>query len=549
MFNWLKRLFAKTKPIAQPEPNGKSILSLFSTNIVYNRDRRDRLTQELFSFKPPTADWTDTETGQDSFLTGVKPQLTFSTFEAGLPTAALMWFATQAFVGYQVCAVLAQHWLVDKACKMPGADAVRKGYELDIDIGADQDKPDTKMIKIIKKRDKHFQIKKQLEEYVHFGRMFGIRIAMFCVDSANPEEYYKNPFNPDAIKPGTYKGISQIDPYWIVPELNNAAVVDPSSQSFYEPTYWRVNGLSIHKSHLCIYRTGKVADILKPAYYYGGVSVPQRIAERIYAAERTANEAPLLALSKRSTVLNVELEAAITNPNKFAEKMDTWSQFRDNYGIKVVGTDEKISQFDTTLSDMDSLIMTQYQLVAAIAEVPGTKLLGTQPKGFNSTGEYEESSYHEFLETIQENDLSPVVDKHHVCLIASELQYQFPNIKGIDHMWNKLDAMTEEELAALNLLKSQTDEVLTAVGAIDGVDVRNRVRNDDQSGYNDLTPNAPIVPGASLTPEHGGSLPAPAGQPGQPTPQGGGDPGVASAAQKLTPGRPKTPSVPQMPGA
>ncbi len=34
-------------------------------------------------------------------------------------------------------------------------------------------------------------------------------------------------------------------------------------------------------------------------YNYFGVSVPERIYERVYASERTANEAPQLAMTKR----------------------------------------------------------------------------------------------------------------------------------------------------------------------------------------------------------------------------------------------------------
>jgi len=37
-------------------------------------------------------------------------------------------------------------------------------------------------------------------------------------------------------------------------------------------------------------------------YMYGGIPVSQRIMERVYAAERTANEGPLLAMSKRTNV-------------------------------------------------------------------------------------------------------------------------------------------------------------------------------------------------------------------------------------------------------
>ena len=60
--------------------------------------------------------------------------------------------------------------------------------------------------------------------------------------------------------------------------------------------------------------------------------------------------------------------------------------------------------------------MSQYQLVAAAANVPATKLLGTTPKGFNATGEYEEASYHEELESIQANDLSRLLARHHLCV-------------------------------------------------------------------------------------------------------------------------------------
>ena len=60
-----------------------------------------------------------------------------------------------------------------------------------------------------------------------------------------------------------------------------------------------------------------------------------------------------------------------------------WAGLRDNYGVKVIDKDaEDLTQFDTGLADLDVTIMTQYQLVAAIAGVPATKLLGTTPKGF-----------------------------------------------------------------------------------------------------------------------------------------------------------------------
>ena len=52
---------------------------------------------------------------------------------------------------------------------------------------------------------------------------------------------------------------------------------------------------------------------MKPAYLYGGLPVPQLISERVYAAERTANEAPMLAMTKRLTVLKCDITQAVAN--------------------------------------------------------------------------------------------------------------------------------------------------------------------------------------------------------------------------------------------
>ena len=113
---------------------------------------------------------------------------------------------------------------------------------------------------------------------------------------------------------------------------------------------------------------------------------------------------------------------------------------------------------------MDAAIMTQYQLVAAASGVPATKLLGTSPKGFNATGEFEESSYHEELESIQQHDLSPLVNRHHLLLIRSHVAKEF-KIKpfNTEVAWKPVDSPTAAEQADINLKKAQTDETLAKV--------------------------------------------------------------------------------------
>lgn len=404
--------------------------------------------------------------------------------QVGIPEVQAMWYGSQSFIGYQMCALMAQHWLINKACLIPARDAIRKGYEFTINDGA-KVAPD--VLAAINKANKKYRLNRSLVEYVKMARVFGIRVALFKVESDDPD-YYVKPFNPDSVTPGSYRGISQVDPYWCVPELTNSSAMDPSSLDFYEPTYWIINSQRYHKSHLVIAHGPDVADILKPAYLYGGLSVPQMIYERVYAAERTANEAPQLALTKRAMVFYTDAAKALANQAKFEERLAVWAQLRDNYGIKVADKEaDQVEQHDTSLADLDAVIMTQYQIVAAAANIPVTKLMGTQLKGF-STGDGEAENYHEELESIQVNDMEPLIDRHMVCLIRSEIVPRFGGEPfAVDCTWEPVKSVSPMDAATVRKIDAETAKIYAVdIGAIDGEEVRARISADEESGYNGL---------------------------------------------------------------
>jgi phage-related protein (TIGR01555 family) len=416
---------------------------------------------------------------QDSDLSSFETRAKniFSLNDSYVPIPVLRWYIAQGFLSYQTCSVIAQQWLVSKACAAKGKDAVRNGWDINVtgDTGGDDS-----IIERVKRLDKKFKVRKNLVEAHKFNNVFGIRHVLIKVDSSD-KQYYEKPFSVEAIKPGTYKGLSQIDPYWLAPELSQSAISDPSSLDFYEPTYWTVNGVKIHKSHFIILRGEEVSDVLKPSYRYGGVSMVQQIYERVYAAERTANEAPELALTKRLYTRTMDMDAAIKNQDAFEEALQYQTEMKNNHGFLAVGKGEDVTQLETTLSDFDTTVMTQYQLVASIAKVPATRLLGTSPKGFNATGEHEIKTYHEELESVQVNDFDDILERHYECLSASAL-----NGVRVTHAWRPVAMPSETEQATLNATKAQTDKLYFDMGAVTPYEVRDRVRLDDKSGYNEL---------------------------------------------------------------
>lgn len=406
--------------------------------------------------------------------------------------AVLSWFASQSFIGWQSCAIIAQHWLVDKACTMSGEDACRNGWVLKTKTGDDLTAEQNGLLKAL---DVEYHIMENLSEFNRFKNIFGIRVAIFEVDSDDPK-YYEKPFNIDGVTEGSYKGISQVDPYWMMPMLTTESTADPSSRFFYDPEYWIISGKKYHRSHLIIARGPQPADILKPTYVFGGIPLTQRIYERVYAAERTANEAPLLSLSKRTTAIHVDLESLAMNQQAFEERLAKWISYRDNYAVKVLGTQETMEQFDTSMSDFDAIIMNQFQLVAAIAETPATELLGTSPKGFNATGEFEMKSYSKKQVSIQKHTFTPLLDRHYLLLSRS---------RGINVeltiIWNSTDTPTEKELAALNDLKAQTAERYINMGSVAPDEVRDNLKEDDHSGFNHLTDD-PAHTDPGMSPEN-----------------------------------------------
>jgi len=476
------------EPVTEKPKKKKGILSLLPDSIPSRSEFEPSATEEMFNKMTPRAlvPTSSKESGavvssMDSAAKEMHDKV--FTFDASgeLQVGRMVtdWYGSQGFIGYQGCALLAQNWLISKACAMPAEDAVRKGWELTTNGGAELSAEKRDKIRAL---DKEYEIKKNLIEFINYGRVFGIRCAVFLIDGID----YEKPFNIKGVKPGSFKGISQIDPYWITPELSMEASSSTLNKDFYVPTWWRVDGLRIHKSHVVTFIPNPVADVLKPTYFYGGMSTTQQIYERVYSAERCADEVPQLIFTKRTNVMFADMEEAMANCQKLEDKLRAWAYYKDNYGIKLLGEEERYEQHDTGLSDLSANVTDQYKLVASAAGVPASKLLesSVDTSALSSDGSYMSENYREDLESIQSDHLEPFLDRYYRILQKSEMLEE--DDLNITIKWNELDALTEEQRANVNLINSQTDLNLKNAGGIDGAMIYSRVTEDPNSGHDSI---------------------------------------------------------------
>ena len=408
--------------------------------------------------------------GQNGFGAGLN-------FSQSIPDSLMSWYGNQSFIGFQACMLMSQHWLINAACEIPVIDALRKGHEV---VRNDGEKIDVKILSQLNKANKDIKLIEKLSNFGKFARVFGYRIAIFKVESNDPL-YYENPFNPDGVTKNSYKGIALPDPYYVSPQLSTGGF-DPADPDFYEPEYWLVQGKKYHKSHLIIFRHCTVPMLMRPTYFYGGISLIQQIYEKVYSAEQAANEANRLLMTKRLMVRKGDVSEAILDQIDFEEKMLFFQQVRDNFGEQLIDSTEDLQQLETALSEVTNVIAQKYEHVAAVARMPANKLMQSQLQGFGSIGEAEEAIYNGMLETLQAQCFTEFLERHYLIAIRSLGIAPFE----FEIKWPEIDTLTELEQAQINQIKAATDQVNLQSGAITGEDINSRLATDPDSGYDGI---------------------------------------------------------------
>ena len=383
-------------------------------------------------------------------------------------------FAKYGFIGYQACALLSQHWLIDNACTIPNEDALRPGWKTEL-LSKEKQSENAELLKELGNIEtKKYDIFAKALKWGRNRKIFGIALAYPIIDGIDTEK----PFNIDGVKPGSFKGIAIIDPYWCRPEFSAEGIMNPLSAGYFTPAYYVFNGRRIHRSHLLIWLNDEPADILKPTYQYGGIPLTQMIYERVYAAEKCANEAPEILLTKRSTIAKSDdIANALLNEAETAKKLTWMRKLLNNFGIWL--TEYDVHQLDTTLTGLTEIIDNQYKLVASVAKVPEHKLMKTNPSGgIGNTGEFSTKDYRLEVKSLQENGYKPFIERVEDIILRSDLDSKAQT----NVIFSEIDLSDESEKADLQEKKTRNLATLIDKGIISPDEGRQSVIRDENSG-------------------------------------------------------------------
>lgn len=312
------------------------------------------------------------------------------------------------------------------------------------------------------------------------------------------------------IKKGTLKGFQVVEPIWTSPYNYNST--DPTKPSFYKPNAWFVMGRRVHASRLLTFISREVPDMLKPAYNFGGLSLSQLMEPYVFQWLRTRNSVSDLIYNFSIIVLKTDMAAVLADKGGsagakagmgFFDRLKLFTQTRSNQGLMTIDkTREELEQIAVPLASLDKLQAQAQEHMAAPSHIPLVKLTGITPAGLNADSEGEIQVWYDWIRSYQIAFYAKHL-KHVIDVIQLHL---FGSIdESIGFEFKPLSSPTVKELSEIRKANAETDATYIDKGVIAPEEVRERVSSDPQSGYDNLTGEAPQPP-AQVDAEHGAGL-------------------------------------------
>lgn len=400
-------------------------------------------------------------------------------------------------------------------------DALPPPDEEDDDTGTDAEgnegnEADERITDIINAFEE-FEIRDSFKRMAELGELFGRSQLYFEIDHGGRDrlENDKLPLliTPETIPKGSLRGVRVIEPMWTTPYYFNAN--DPTAEDFYKPKAWFIMGRMVHATRLHTYVPHELPDMLKPAYNFGGVSLTQLMEPYVFQWLRTRNSVSDLVHNFSVMVLKTNMQALLqgtATPQgqiSFAEQLLTraklFTQTRDNQGLTLLdkGTEE-LMQVAVPLSGLDALQAQAQEHMAAPTHIPLVKLLGITPTGLNASSEGEIKVFYDFIRAMQQGHFAKPL-KMVLQIVQLHLFGEIDD--AITAEFVPLTSPSVKELSDIRKADADSGRAYIEAGVIDPEEERDRLMNDPNSGYTNLSgpaPEPPPTPG--LDPETGAPL-------------------------------------------
>lgn len=322
-----------------------------------------------------------------------------------------------SFVGWGVLSLSAQNGIIQNVINTLSNAATQEWGQLYYD---GKGKDAEKKIKMLEARADELKLRETIRIAHQKTILFGG--CMIYPKMVGDDKKLDKPFNNTANQRIRY--LKVIEPLYVTPTSFEAA--NPLSKFYYVPEIWSVNGEQVHISRLLHFQSNDCPLLLKPVYQFFGVSLIQMMLEYLSVFESMRNDIAKIVHRYNVNVLKTDINSIISGVSTdqdvtdLQKRVKMFNKLASNFGVMVIDqTSEEWQQFNMTLTGLDKLVQQNLEYIPVIAQIPATKLFGTSPTGFGSSGEHELKTFYDLVRSEQTNKLLP-----HINEVFKMLQYE-----------------------------------------------------------------------------------------------------------------------------
>lgn len=343
------------------------------------------------------------------------------------------------------------NWLPAKVVDVPAEDATSEwrswqASRLDVEM--------------MEAEEERLKLKISVFEAQIKARLFGGCGIYISTGETNP----MRPLDPASVTKGGIRRLTVLDR-----TVLKAGDIDkdPDSEFYGKPRFYMLGGerqtIDIHASRIVRFVGSEVPSfqLAAPDIYGWGDSVLAKVYGALTSSDSAlANVLSLLYEAKVDIFQIPDLMQQLAQGDnseftrQLTERLQLAATLKGNNGTLILDAAEEYSQKTLTFGSMPDLLDRFFQVAAAAADIPMTRLFGRSPGGMNSTGESDMDNYHKGIRAIQSLRIGPAMTLLDECLIRSALGSR---PKELNYVWNPLNIPTAKELSEIG--KNQADTV------------------------------------------------------------------------------------------
>lgn len=318
---------------------------------------------------------------------------------------------------------------------------------------------DPDIIRKIVQEEKRLGVRKAFNQAHKWGRLFGGGIIVMAIDDGNsPEE----PLEIDKIKLGGLRHIKVVDRHEFT--IPSVITENPLNPNYGFPEVYTINRSSVRIHHSRILRFDGIEIPFREMQrnHYWHESVIPRLYDNLINFSTVQNAAASMVYETNVDIMKIK---GLMNYLQTQQGMDLVKKrfamaklLKSFNNMLLLDSEEEHEVKTNSFSGLPDLLDRYAKILASGSDIPATRYLGESPGGLNSTGESDMKNYYDSLASQQETVYAPKLE-HFDQIMLKSLGITIPEGEKLDYEFNPLYQMSEKEIADMNYVNAQRDQI------------------------------------------------------------------------------------------